>query len=519
MAERGIGPGLDLTARERDVVRLMAAGRTNGEIAEALGITFATAKWHVSAIIGKLGVSTRDEAVAEWRRRQKRLPARLRRRFAFIPHAATLRIAIAIGGSIGAVGVAAAVVIAVRDGGDETPGPPAISTAVTSLDPARAMADQVVAIARAGALPAFRQLMRASSSPCLAFAGNGFAAPCPAGVPNGTQVDFFPAVSDGGAVTAGDLDALLARSVPVYTGLFALTRSQDDRLGAFIPTSRFEVVAYGGRPFLRAAVYFVDEGGIVGMYEAGLEVIDQRLDSVPADDWVIVRGGTASFASDKRTYVVGRDDAIQFTVITPRACNGLDLTMRLYVRPEPGVQGGVQSISEPGLQSEVHTPASTSGTTRMTFVLPQAISGPMWVEAGLSAYCLNETAFSNASLQLAIPAPPEDAQIATIELLGKSLDLANGHGGTHADSLGRSLTATIAGVACATVSLLDSAPRNARGNIVVRLGTPDQPAACRAPGQQISFVQPSGAGTFEKPLYIAGAVQLVSQIGPDAIVN
>ena len=55
----------DLSPRQREVLALIAAGRTNGEIAERLGITLDGAKWHVSEILGKLGVSSR-EAAAEW---------------------------------------------------------------------------------------------------------------------------------------------------------------------------------------------------------------------------------------------------------------------------------------------------------------------------------------------------------------------------------------------------------------------------------------------------------------------
>ncbi len=53
-----------LTPRERDVLRLLAEGRTNGEIASALFITTKTASVHVSNILGKLGASTRTEAAA-----------------------------------------------------------------------------------------------------------------------------------------------------------------------------------------------------------------------------------------------------------------------------------------------------------------------------------------------------------------------------------------------------------------------------------------------------------------------
>jgi DNA-binding CsgD family transcriptional regulator len=57
-----------LTARERDVLELIAAGRTNRQIAETLFITEKTAGAHVSAILGKLGAGGRTEAAAIARR-------------------------------------------------------------------------------------------------------------------------------------------------------------------------------------------------------------------------------------------------------------------------------------------------------------------------------------------------------------------------------------------------------------------------------------------------------------------
>jgi DNA-binding NarL/FixJ family response regulator len=57
------GPGTGLTSREIEVLKLMAKGCTNGEIAEALQITRGTAKWFVSSILAKLGVDDRTEAV------------------------------------------------------------------------------------------------------------------------------------------------------------------------------------------------------------------------------------------------------------------------------------------------------------------------------------------------------------------------------------------------------------------------------------------------------------------------
>jgi DNA-binding NarL/FixJ family response regulator len=57
----------ELTPRERDVLRLIASGRANGEIAPALGIAPKTVGNHVSAIFLKLGVATRAEAIVRAR--------------------------------------------------------------------------------------------------------------------------------------------------------------------------------------------------------------------------------------------------------------------------------------------------------------------------------------------------------------------------------------------------------------------------------------------------------------------
>jgi DNA-binding CsgD family transcriptional regulator/tetratricopeptide (TPR) repeat protein len=53
-----------LTPREREVLALVADGRTNRQIAEALFISESTAGVHVSNILGKLGVTNRGEAAA-----------------------------------------------------------------------------------------------------------------------------------------------------------------------------------------------------------------------------------------------------------------------------------------------------------------------------------------------------------------------------------------------------------------------------------------------------------------------
>ena len=58
----------ELTSREREVLALLAEGRTNRQIAEALFLSAKTVEIHVSRILDKLGASTRGEAVSIARR-------------------------------------------------------------------------------------------------------------------------------------------------------------------------------------------------------------------------------------------------------------------------------------------------------------------------------------------------------------------------------------------------------------------------------------------------------------------
>jgi two-component system, NarL family, response regulator YdfI len=59
----------ELTPRETEVLRMMTAGLSNREIASTLGISEHTVKFHITSIFGKLGTSSRTEAVTEGIRR------------------------------------------------------------------------------------------------------------------------------------------------------------------------------------------------------------------------------------------------------------------------------------------------------------------------------------------------------------------------------------------------------------------------------------------------------------------
>ncbi len=119
-----------LTDRQRQVWRLVAKGHTNGEIAEALGISLDGAKWHVSELLVRLDVDTREDLVQAWDA-QHRPATRLRNAFRALaafswPKAAGAGIA------VGSVAVAGVVIAAAGSGSgtaaQETAGETATAT-------------------------------------------------------------------------------------------------------------------------------------------------------------------------------------------------------------------------------------------------------------------------------------------------------------------------------------------------------------------------------------------------------
>jgi two-component system, NarL family, response regulator YdfI len=61
----GLGLAMEpLTPREKEVLQMLAQGRSNKQIAGGLKISEHTVKFHVASIFGKLGASTRTEAVS-----------------------------------------------------------------------------------------------------------------------------------------------------------------------------------------------------------------------------------------------------------------------------------------------------------------------------------------------------------------------------------------------------------------------------------------------------------------------
>ncbi len=60
-------PNLGLSARETEIMSLIAGGHTNGEIASRLFLAEKTVKNHVNRIYAKLHVASRAAAITHWR--------------------------------------------------------------------------------------------------------------------------------------------------------------------------------------------------------------------------------------------------------------------------------------------------------------------------------------------------------------------------------------------------------------------------------------------------------------------
>jgi DNA-binding NarL/FixJ family response regulator len=60
------GPARTLSSREAEIMTLIAAGHTNGQIAASLVLTEKTVKNHVNRLYAKLGAGSRADAIARW---------------------------------------------------------------------------------------------------------------------------------------------------------------------------------------------------------------------------------------------------------------------------------------------------------------------------------------------------------------------------------------------------------------------------------------------------------------------
>src|SRR5262245_43841794 len=119
------------TRRQREVLDLLVEGRTNGEIAERLGITLEGAKWHVSEILSKLGVERREEAAEYWRYQNGMRMRFLRVTRGFTSTAVLRWVAIGLAAATAVAAIAIVAVMLAGGGSDEqaSPVPPAAASA------------------------------------------------------------------------------------------------------------------------------------------------------------------------------------------------------------------------------------------------------------------------------------------------------------------------------------------------------------------------------------------------------
>ncbi len=106
----------NLTPRQREVVDLMARGLTNGEIAARLGISLEGAKYHVTEILTRLEVSSREDAVRVWRGRSRWKLSRDRLARAFVIFSP---LKVGAGAAVVFAGVVGAMVLLPFASGDE----------------------------------------------------------------------------------------------------------------------------------------------------------------------------------------------------------------------------------------------------------------------------------------------------------------------------------------------------------------------------------------------------------------
>jgi DNA-binding CsgD family transcriptional regulator len=106
------------TPRQRQVLDLIARGKSNAELALTLGVSIDGAKWHMREILSKLGVDTREEAAEYWRR-YNGWSSRLSRAFHGLAAGSAWK---ALAGASAVVVVVVAVAFMVRSEGASTPG-------------------------------------------------------------------------------------------------------------------------------------------------------------------------------------------------------------------------------------------------------------------------------------------------------------------------------------------------------------------------------------------------------------
>lgn len=179
----------DLTPRQREVLALLARGYTNAAIGGQLGISLDGAKWHVSELLGRLNLESREEAADYWRAQQGLRP----RLFRFTRVLGPLASWKALAGVVAALVVAGGAAVGFLSRGDDTlpPGvvtPPGATATPSARRTGIAEIDRIIDLIVARDRPAVLALFDGFPEVCTNDPDKNPYAPCPPGTPEGTTI-------------------------------------------------------------------------------------------------------------------------------------------------------------------------------------------------------------------------------------------------------------------------------------------------------------------------------------------
>jgi len=216
------------TPRQRDVLNLIVRGKTNPEIAEALGISSDGVKYHVSEILSKLGADSREEAAEYWRLHNG-MSQRFSRVFRSTGLLGSLKWtvgAVAIGGVALAAG---AILLSRGDDGDGGQASPETETPTSLVTPGTAgvdstgdpRVDALIAAVESGDRALMETFVRTEDVPCDTETGGAAVnVPLCGSEPIGTLMPGFPLTTcEGPSWTRSQfpwIDSLQGRSPKVY---------------------------------------------------------------------------------------------------------------------------------------------------------------------------------------------------------------------------------------------------------------------------------------------------------------
>ncbi len=137
--------------RQREVLSLLAKGKSNQEVADVLGISLDGAKWHVSQILGELQAADRQEAADYWRRYTGLTP-RFGRTFRALVGATDFKAAFAVV-SIGGVVLFGVLLVGLASNSNEASPPPPTVAPTESIVPTNTPLPRQIELASPVELP------------------------------------------------------------------------------------------------------------------------------------------------------------------------------------------------------------------------------------------------------------------------------------------------------------------------------------------------------------------------------